>query len=78
MVGGDQHRAGVQVHENFTGQLIQFINGILHRCERLAFGVSGIPTGIHHVVVNVHQLHAFDLFAPFFTAPAFYVLGGHS
>ncbi|MNN61815.1 hypothetical protein D3C81_1770700 [compost metagenome] len=66
MVGGNQHRTGVEVHEDLASQLSQFLNGHLDVVERVRLGwATTVATVVDDVVIDVDQLLIFQCVSTF-------------
>ncbi|MCY1346617.1 hypothetical protein D9M68_790620 [compost metagenome] len=66
MVGGNQHRAGVEVHEDLASQLSQLLNRHLYMMERVRLGrATAVATVVNDVVIDVDQLLIFQCFSAF-------------
>ena len=65
MVGGDQHRTGIEVHKDFAGQLGQFFNRMFDCIKSFRLGGGAVASCIDHVVVDVHQLLILQCLAAF-------------
>ncbi|MCY1367044.1 hypothetical protein D9M69_539600 [compost metagenome] len=66
MVGSNQHRTGVEVHEDLTSQLSQLLNGHFHMVERVRLGwATTVATVVDDVVIDIDQLLIFQRFSAF-------------